>query len=71
MDKCADQTVQIEVDESILDYLAFTAVKALLEDYKNSGNDHIGPYADASNKASVPLQLLDCERRLSSIGLIS
>lgn len=60
MERFADPLLQLEIDEWILDYLIFSAIKALLEDYKSSRG---GP-DDASNKserASVCLQLVDCK----------
>ena len=61
VDKSADPILQLEIDEWILDYLMFSAITALLEDYKGLK----GGSQDASDKqerASLCLQLVDCER---------
>ena len=56
----ADPLLQLEIDEWILDYLIFSATKALLEAYKGSE----GGLVDTSEKherASLCLQLVDCK----------
>lgn len=60
MERLADPLLQLEIDEYILDYLIFSATKALLEAYKDSKNC----FSDASDKreqASMCLQLVDCK----------
>ena len=60
MERFADPQLQLEIDEWILDYLIFSAIKALLEDYKGSKG---GPRdsRDKQERASVCLQLVDCK----------
>ena len=60
LDRSADPLLQLEIDEWILDYLIFSAIKALLEDYKGSKG---GPddASDKKERASLCLQLVDCE----------
>lgn len=59
MERCADALLQLEIDEWILDYLIFSAVKALLEEYKGSNR---GPGApEKQERSSVLLQLVDCK----------
>ena len=60
MERLADPLLQLEIDEWILDYLIFSATKALLEEYKGSR----GGLVDTSEKyerASLCLQLVDCK----------
>ena len=61
MERSADPLLQLEIDEWILDYLVFSATKALLEAYKGS---QPGPCneSDKRERASVCLQLVDCKR---------
>ena len=51
----ADAVTQLEIDSYILDYLAFSAIRALLDDCQT-------PYpANGASKADIPLQLVDCK----------
>lgn len=61
VDKSADPILQLEIDEWILDYLMFSAITALLEDYKGL---KVGSQdaSDKQERASLCLQLVDCER---------
>lgn len=34
MEKAASKSTQLDIDQAILDYLLYTAIKALLNDYK-------------------------------------
>ena len=36
MERCADPTLRLEVDEFILDYLVHMALKGILKDYKRA-----------------------------------
>lgn len=58
MERCADPLLQLEIDEWILDYLIFSAIKALLEDYKGT-KDAPADASDKQERASVCLQLVD------------
>lgn len=55
----ADPTAQHENDEAILDYVAYKAIKALLNDFKN----HIeaGNAPARKPKAGLHLDLVDCK----------
>ena len=65
MERSADPLLQLEIDEWILDYLVFSATKALLEAYKGS-KPGPGNESDKRERASVCLQLVDCKRLLNS-----
>lgn len=58
MERCADPSTQLEIDEDILDYLVYTAIKALLEDSKFSGHGH--DEAGAHVPPYLPFQMVDC-----------
>lgn len=60
MERCADALLRIEIDEWILDYLIFSATKALLEEYKGS-EDELGDASEKQERSSVLLQLVDCK----------
>ena len=60
MERFADPLLQLEVDEWILDYLIFSAVKVLLEDYKGSKRGP-GDASGKSERSSMCLQLVDCK----------
>lgn len=53
MDRKADPQTQLMIDEAILDYLVYTAIKALLEVPEAS--------ASAEHSAQIPLQMVGCE----------
>ncbi|KAA6409059.1 MAG: hypothetical protein FRX48_07403 [Lasallia pustulata] len=56
-EKRADPATQLEIDEAILDYLLYTAIGAVLEDYRIRRS-----CADASvwpDRAGLPLQMVD------------
>lgn len=58
MERSADPSLQLEIDEWILDYLIFSTTKSLLEDYR--GLDGVPHNAsNKSERASVCLQLVD------------
>ena len=61
MERSADPLLQLEIDEWILDYLIFSAIKALLEDYKSSKGGFDDAF-DNQERASVCLQLVDCKQ---------
>lgn len=60
MERFADPFLQLEIDEWILDYLTFSATKALLEEYKGS-KDGLGNTAERQEQSSVLIQLVDCK----------
>lgn len=62
MERSADPSLQSDIDEWILDYLIFSAVKAVLEEYKGSKG---GPddASDKQDRSRVCLQLVDCKHR--------
>lgn len=62
MERSADPSLQSDIDEWILDYLVFSGVKAVLEEFKGSKG---GP-GDAYNqqdRSRVCIQLVDCKYR--------
>ena len=59
-ERSADPLLQLEIDEWILDYLIFSATKALLDAYKAS-KDGLRDASDLCERASVCIQLVDCE----------
>ena len=65
MERCANPKSQLEIDEWILDYLVFMAIKYVLEDYKSSESP--GENANARGKACLPLQLVDCKQPQSQL----
>lgn len=65
MERCANPKSQLEIDEWILDYLVFMAIKYVLEDYKSSESP--GGNANARGKAGLPLQLVDCKQPQSQL----
>lgn len=58
MERCADPLMQLQIDEAILDYLLYTAIKALLKHLQSA---IIGLVSKNLDKIEVPLQLVDCE----------
>ena len=60
MERSADSLLQLEIDEWILDYLIFSATKALLEAFVGSSAGQ-GDASDKCERASVCLQLVDCK----------
>ena len=61
MERSADLLLQLEIDEWILDYLVFSAIKALLEDYKASKGGP-GDTTERQEQVSVLIQLVDCKQ---------
>ncbi|KAK3168037.1 hypothetical protein OEA41_004483 [Lepraria neglecta] len=57
MERCANPKSQLEIDEWILDYLVFMAIKYVLEDYKSPESPVEN--ANARGKAGLSLQLVD------------
>lgn len=60
MERCADELLKLEIDEWILDYIIFSATKALLEEYKGS-KDGLGDTSEQQERSRVLLQLVDCK----------
>ena len=64
-ERCADPTTQEAVDEAILDYLLYTAIRSLLhdqQDYSHNGSVHTNPLS-----AELPLQMVDCAKSAREI----
>ena len=57
--KSADAGTRLDVDEAILDYLLYTAVKALLKDRQARKHDSIP--TPERRKADLPLQMVECQ----------
>ncbi len=53
-----DSSRQLEIDEAILDYLLYTAIRALLEDTKSSKEQH--GESETPAQAYLILQMVDC-----------
>lgn len=58
LERCAD-TSQLSIDEAILDYLLYTAIKSLLAYIQSAITG--GPDSKNQQKIELPLQLVDCE----------
>lgn len=58
MEKCADPLTQLQIDEAILDYLLYTAIKAILGHLQSA---ILGLESKDNDKIDFPLQLVDCE----------
>lgn len=54
--KYADPVTHREVDEAILDYLLYTAIGAVLEDYRARIEEDVSVRPD---RADLPLQMVD------------
>ena len=39
MERCADPALRLEIDEFILDYLVYMALKGILKDYKRAQSE--------------------------------
>lgn len=50
--------MQLQIDEAIVDYLLYTAIKALLRHLQSAIQ---GLVSKDHDKIEVPLQLVDCE----------
>ncbi len=59
MERTADPLLQLEIDEWILDYLIFSAIKAFLEDYEAFKAESGGHASDKQERSTVCLQLVD------------
>ena len=58
MERCASASTQTDVDESILDYLTYTAIKALLADWGARRED--GGSTQQTANSSLHLQTVEC-----------
>lgn len=60
MEKAANKSTQLDIDQAILDYLLYTTIKALLNDYKlaRSHGDDGSIKQDA--KSLLFLQMVEC-----------
>lgn len=58
----ADPGLQMVIDEWILDYLMYTAIKNVLEDYQyvRARADQVFNHTYEQEKGALPLQLVDC-----------
>lgn len=59
LERCADTLTQLSIDEAILDYLLYTAIKSLLAYIRSAITG--GPDSKNQQKIELPLQLVDCE----------
>ena len=60
MERSADPSLHLEIDEWILDYVIFSAIEALLEAYKGS-KAGLGDEFEKRERANMCLQLVDCK----------
>lgn len=58
--KSADPSIQLNVDEQVLDYLVFSAIKEILNAYES--RDSLPDHAETESKATTLLQLVDCKK---------
>lgn len=58
--KSADPSIQLDVDEQVLDYLAFSATKEILGEYESRGS--LPDVVDIESKAASLLQMVDCKK---------
>lgn len=59
LERCADTLTQLSIDEAILDYLLYTAIKSLLAYIQSAITG--GPDSKNQESIELPLQLVDCE----------
>lgn len=60
MERFADSTTQLGVDEAILDYLIYNAIKTLLEESKAITSSNIDDPGRLPNGVELSLQMVDC-----------
>ena len=65
----ADPEFQLEIDEWVLDYLVYNAIKDVLEDYKSLWTKIDHDYEQ--EKGALPLQLVDCEYSISTTIIVT
>ena len=66
-EKHADTAAQLEIDGAILDYLAYSATKAVLGDFKKSRDSRVG--ATRKPKCCLQLDLVDCKLLNPSLSI--
>ena len=65
MERRADPSTQLEIDQAILDYLVYSTIKALIRDYKATRHND-GGQVNGSTCVGTMLELVDC-RSLCSL----
>lgn len=60
MDRCAEPTTQLGIDEFILDYLIYMAIKDLLEESKAIISSNTDNSIRLDKKVELPLKMVDC-----------
>lgn len=60
--KCVDPSVQLEIDEMILDYLMFTATERVLDEHENRWK--IDEYGPGRCGTDVLVKLVDCQWKM-------
>ncbi len=60
MERCADPASRLEVDEFILDYLVYMALKGVLKDYKRAQSG--ARNAKSQGEAGLTLHMVDGEQ---------
>ena len=60
MERFADSTTQLVVDEAMLDYLIYNAIKILLEESKAIISSTTDDSGRPPNGIELPLQMVDC-----------
>lgn len=66
MERCADPLTQLQIDEAILDYLLYTAIRALL---RNLQSAILGLRSNDLDDIEFQLQLVDCELHKTRINV--
>ena len=57
MERCADPALRLEIDEFILDYLVYMALKGILKDYKRAQSGT--PSARLQGEAGLKLYMVN------------
>lgn len=60
MEKFANESTQLDIDQAILDYLLYTAIKALLNDYKLARSHGEDGSIKQDAKSLLCLQMVEC-----------
>lgn len=60
MEKSASKSAQLDIDQAILDYLLYTTIKALLNDYKLARSHGDDGSVKQEAKSLLCLQMVEC-----------
>ena len=59
MERCADPSTQLEVDQAILDYLMYSAIQILVRDYREIKHKNGHNHKQGASVGTM-LQMVDC-----------